>query len=65
MRLTDDCDVPVLLLGVKGSCGLSDLTPEGAGGGELGVDDVDAVLPAILPTLGEAGVVGVHLDPAD
>ena len=49
---------------MKGSCGLSDLTPEGAGGGELGVDDVDAVLPAILPTLGEAGVVGVHLHPA-
>ena len=65
LRLTDDCDVPVLLLGVKGCCGLSDLTPEGAGGGELGVDDVDAVLPAVTPALGEAGVVGVHLDPAD
>ena len=64
LRLTYDRDIPVLLLGVEGSVGLSDLTPEGAGGGELGVDDVDAVLPAILPALGEAGVVGVHLDPA-
>ena len=63
-RLTDDSDIPVLLLGVEGSVGLSDLTPEGAGGGELGVDDVDAVLPGVPPGVCQPGVVGVHLDPA-
>ena len=60
MFLTDDSDVLILLLGVEGSVCLSDLTPEGAGGCQLGVEDVDAVLPAVRPSVGEAGVVGVH-----
>ena len=63
--LTDHCDVLVLLLSVERSPGLSDLTPEGPRGGELGVDDVDAVLPGGLPGVDQPGVVGVHLHPAD
>ena len=43
---------------------LGDLTPEGPGGGELGVEDVEAVLPGGLPGVDQAGVVGVHLHPA-
>ena len=65
LRLTYDRDIPVLLLGVEGSVGLSDLTPEGAGGGQLGVEDVDAVLPGVRAAVGQPGVVGVHLDAAD
>ena len=62
--LTDDSDVLILLLGVEGSVRLGDLTPEGARGGQLGVDDVDAVLPGVRASLGQAGVVGVHHRPA-
>ena len=61
--LTDHCDVLVLLLSVERGPGLSDLTPEGPRGGELGVDDVDAVLPAVTPRLYQPSVVGVHLHP--
>ena len=64
LRLTYDRDIPVLLLGVEGSVGLSDLTPEGAGGGQLGVEDVDAVLPGVRAAVDQPGVVGVHLDSA-
>ena len=62
LRLTYDRDIPVLLLGVEGGARLSDLTPEGAGGGQLGVEDVDAVLPGVRAAVCQPGVVGVHLD---
>ena len=62
-QLTDHCDVPVLLLSVKGRAGLRDLTAEVAGCWQLGVDDVDAVLPAVTPRLYQPSVVGVHLHP--